>query len=422
MKKIIDTFRNILFSCVILVALVGVLLYTFVWKEQDTVSLFENRNLAMKSDLKDTKFWDSSTQNTLEDVLADQFVGRQGIVQAKKKVDQLINRVIYGANTDEYVLTKLGDTNVYQLGDSDYMINGLMEFSQDIENRILNRIYQMNKIAEDYPEIDFYLYRPVQGHETSIFDSANNVTSYGDYYNGLFKDNVEFPLAFLEIESLDTYKEMFYSSDHHWNYRGAYQGYVDIMTLMGKEDEILEPESINSCNGYTFYGTFSTRTANMLGPDDYYMYEIDYDDVSLVLKGKAVDESEDIYHPKYYLSHLDEYSDPFTYHYNFSYSGYPEEPYYQFLNEKEEGNILIIGDSYATAIARLLASSYKNSYFVNPGTYISTTGRYFTYDDFINEHDIDTVLFMYTIENYFAVDKEWGDIYKNYDVHRTVEE
>lgn len=422
MKRIICTLRNVLFICMIFSSLAGVFLYTFVWKEQDTVSLFENRNLAVKTDLEETEFWDSSTQNALEDVLADQFIGRQDIVQAKKKVDKLTSRLIYGVNTDEFVLTKLGDTNVYQLGDSDYMINGLMQFDQNYEDRILNRIYQMNQIASDYPEIGFYLYRPVQGHETFLFDAANNVTSYGDYYNGLFKDNIEFPMAFLEIESLDRYKEMFHSSDHHWNYRGAYQGYVDIMTLLGKEDEILEPISINSCNGYQFYGTFSTRTANMLGPDDYYMYEIDYDDVDLYLNGTKVEKSEDIYHPKYYLTHLEEYSDPFTYHYNYSYSGYSDDPYYQFVNEGEEGNILVIGDSYATAIARLLASSYRNSYFVNPGTYISTTGRYFTYDDFLAEHEIDTVLFMYTIENYFAVDKEWGDIYKNYDVHRIVEE
>lgn len=422
MRRIIEAFRNILFCFFVLAALTGVFLYTFVWKQQDTVSLFENRNLAVKQQLEETSFSDSTFQNKLEDVLADQFVERQKIVQTKKKIDKLTAEVIYGINADDYLLTKLGDTNIYQLGSSDYMINGLLEMNPDYESRINNRIKQMNQLAKDYPDIDFYLYRPVQGHETALFDEANNVESYGTYYNDLFREKIDFSVAFLEIESLDAYKEMFYSSDHHWNYRGAYRGYVDIMTMMGKEGEILEPSSINSCNGYPFYGTFSTRTANMLDPDKYVMYEIDYDDVSLYLNGEKVDESEDIYNPKYYLAHLDEYSDPFTYHYNYSYSGYAQEPYYQLVNESEEENILVIGDSYATAIAHLLASSFKNSYFVNPTNYISNTGHYFNYDDFIENHEIDRVLYMYTIENYFAVDKEWGDIYKNFDVHRRVEE
>ena len=419
LKKLFTTCRTIILIIVFLGFLCFIPFYIFFVKEQNTVSLFENRNMTVKYELDSKNYLDNSFQDTLENVLADQFPKRQMIVKAKKTFDRAVDLVLYGGSVSDLELTMLGDTNVYQLGTSKYMINGLMEYSEDYESRILNRISQMNEISKDYPEIDFYLYRPVQGHETSLFDETNEVKSYGEYYNRLFIDNVDFPVAFLEIESVEKYKEMFFSSDHHWNYRGAYQGYSDIMKLMGKENEILVPSAINACNNYQFYGTFSNRTANVLEPDEYIMYEIDYDDTKLYVNGAEI---EDVNSPKYYLSHLENYSDPYTYHYNVSYQGFSEYPYHHYVNENEEGNILVVCDSYGAAIANLLASSYKNSYFVNQTVYLSRMHHYFNYDEFIKEHEIDTVLFMYTIENYFATDPEWGDIYKNFDVYRTSEE
>ncbi len=419
MKKVTNALRTMIIITAFLGFLCAVPFYIFFVKEQNTVSLFENRNMTTKYHLDGTQYLDYTLQDTLEKVLADQFPKRQNIVKAKKSFDKSVDEVIYSGSVNDLMLTMMGDTNVYQLGTSRYMINGLMEYSEDIESRIMNRISQMNQLAEDYPEIDFYLYRPVQGHETSIFDETNEVTSYGEYYNQLFADHVNFPVSFLEIENVDRYKEMFFSSDHHWNYRGAYQGYVDIMTLLGKEDEILVPQAINTCNGYQFYGTFSNRTANVLDPDEYVMYEIDYDELKLFVNGEEI---EDKYQPKYYLSHLDEFNDPFTYHYNESYRGFSEYPVHHYVNENEEGNILVICDSYAAAIENLLSSSYQNSYFINQTVYLSRTHQFLNYDEFIAEHDIDTILFMYTIENYFATDPEWGDIYKNFDVYRTNKE
>ena len=119
MRRIIEAFRNILFCFFVLAALTGVFLYTFVWKQQDTVSLFENRNLAVKQQLEETSFSDSTFQNKLEDVLADQFVERQKIVQTKKKIDKLTAEVIYGEAIPEYIYepTEEGYTFLGWLGE-----------------------------------------------------------------------------------------------------------------------------------------------------------------------------------------------------------------------------------------------------------------------------------------------------------------
>lgn len=416
MKKI-NRIRHFILILIFSILLCGISIYTFYIKEEETVSLFENRNLALREDIENSSFFDNTLQDSLENVLADQFLYRQKIVEIKKQFDRNIELTIYGQNTDDLVLTKMGDTNIYQLGSSNYMMNGLMAYDERIEKCIINRVEQINDIAKDYPDIEFYLYRPIQAHETSLFDEVNETQSYGVYYNDLFKKYTQIPLAYLTIETIDDYKEMFYSSDHHWNYRGSYQGYVDIMTLMGMEKDILEPESIFCNEGATFYGTFSTRTANVLGPDKYCIYDVNYADVKVYAGDTLV---EDILNPKYYIEHAQEYaSDPYLYHYNYSSCQY--FPYIKMeTGNKDKENILVIGDSYARSIAHYMASSFNESYFVNQTDYLNTTGHYFNYDEFLEEHHIDKVLFMYTIENYFATDATWGDIYKNFDVHRKV--
>lgn len=413
--KILQILRHTLFAVIAFACITGVFVYTFFIKEQETVSLFENRNLATKESIAETSFMDTTFQDSIEDVLADQFYQRQRIVEEKKQFDRAVELVVFGENTDDLVLTKMGDTSIYQLGSSNYMMNGLMTYDENIEKCIMNRIEQINNIAYDYPDIEFYLYRPVQGYETSLFDEINNVESYGEHYNQLFVDHLQIPVDFLDIESVEMYKELFFSSDHHWNYRGAYQGYSDIMNLMGMGNEILEPKSIFCHPNATFYGTYSTRTANLLEPDSYCLYDIDYADAEVIVNNEVI---EDILNPKYYIEHSDEYaSNPYEYHYNKSFENYT--PYVQYRTDKtNKKNILVIGDSYSRAIANYLASSFYNSYFVNPTDYISSTGSYFYYDSFIRDCEIDVVLFMYTIENYFAVDAQWGDIYKNFDVHR----
>ena len=44
----------------------------------------------------------------------------------------------------------------------------------------------------------------------------------------------------LKYRTFEQFCDYFYSTDHHWNHRGSYQGYVDIVhMLLGEEEEIL---------------------------------------------------------------------------------------------------------------------------------------------------------------------------------------
>ncbi len=87
-------------------------------------------------------------------------------------------------------------------------------------------------------------------------------------------------------------------------------------------------------------------------------------------------------------------------------------------NAERQENLLIIGDSYAPAMIPLLANHYNHIYVVTPIRYLQVFNEDFTYDDFTAENNIQNVLFMYVIENYYASD-EWGDRYKVFDIHRS---
>ena len=94
----------------------------------------------------------------------------------------------------------------------------------------------------------------------------------------------------------------------------------------------------------------------------------------------------------------------------------------KIVNEANLGkeSILIIGDSYAGPVLPLLAKDFYEITLIYPINYISLTGNVFNYDEFIRENDVDKILFMYTIENYFYAD-EWGERYLAFDVVREEE-
>lgn len=242
--------KDILFILLFGILLFGISIYLIFFKEPMLVSTQEKRNLINFSELKDTSFFDGSFQTTIDKAFADQFIYRYEIVKIKNILDVKASELFIPRSNDEYKLTKVGDTPITRVGNSYYMINSLfLDYDPELEVRFLRRAQQINELAEDYPDIEMYLYKPTQGHETSIFDEANEVETYGEYYRDLLKDNLKIPYAELEIKDIDDYKNYYLQSDHHWSYQGSYQGYVDIVRLMfGENEEVLTPTELKTFN------------------------------------------------------------------------------------------------------------------------------------------------------------------------------
>ena len=387
--------REKIFTLISVGLLAGLSLFVFL-RPQKSVSVTENRALTTRSSLLQTSFLDASFQDTLEDLLIDQFPLRDALVQGKKKVDFTVTRLLRGSTKGdpETLLTPMETGNRWQLGSSDYMIYYPITENETTLQHILERVEEINELARDYPEVDMYIYRPYQAQELNFFDEANGIVSKGQEYNRLLAEKAEVPVAFLQIVDLDDYKQLFYASDHHWNYKGAYRGYTEILQLMGVSDPLSPKEEFCLPAEKPFYGTHGNATGRVLPGDRFCVYTFDFPPLSVTTwDGEKI---EDILNPNVFASDPELAED--EYYYNAAYSTYGDHTL--ITNEQGEREILIVGDSYTQAVAELLASHFHHTWILRP------EGDPLNYDAFLKEHPVDKILFMYTIENYFMASYE----------------
>lgn len=404
-----------LFSVLIITTLLSSSVYSLFIKEQEPISEIEKRNLSTTENLIQDDFFDGTFSSALEDTLADQFYNRLYFVTTKSKLNFDFGNVIYQYTDNPFVLNRIGDTPIYRIGQTNYLMSYPIEYKKEIEERILNRIEQINDLASDYPDVNFYVYKPTQITETDFFDEANQIKSAGDIYDGLFRVNLNVPYDSFDLNSFDDFPRYLYTTDHHWNHEGIYQGYKDIIQLMlNSQEDILTPWGKVCKENVSFYGTLATQTGLVTEPEPFCVYGYEMPDYTLYYKGKEM--------PIHYDGNNFIYTETVNnmgYHYNDAYYLVNEPLSMVELTTKaiDQENLLVIGDSYGPGLLPLLAHHYNDVYYVNPIVYMQVYDKAFTYDSFIKENNIQNVLFTYILDNYHVAD-EWGERYKVFDIVR----
>ncbi|MHB8096881.1 MAG: hypothetical protein ACYDEI_04455 [Erysipelotrichaceae bacterium] len=279
MKELFRKGTNILFLILFFGLILSSVLYIFVFKEQQTVSFIENRNLYTTEHIFDNETLDDSFQTKVGRVLEDQFFMRYDIVNGKRKVNYFLTSLIFKISNTEGELTPLNDPHLFRVGDSNFIVTKPMEYEERIETRVKDRLDQYADLQAYFPDKNVYVYHPRQAHETDLFDEFNELESYGTTLNELMKDYARIPYKSLDIENLDYYKQHFFASDHHWNHLGSYIGYRDMLSLLQPETVALEPQYLD-CN-YKFYGSFSTRTGGILDPSEFCLFQFDLVDYTV---------------------------------------------------------------------------------------------------------------------------------------------
>lgn len=380
--------------------------------EQTDISYLENREMVTSEDLSETSFSDGSFQNTLNDLLMDQWPERYTLVYQKKKLEYEFVNVFYRLLNNDLLLNPIGSGYVNQIGNSSVLTTSPLLYHEEWAERIERRIEQINDLAKDYPELEIAVYHPTQISEKDFFDEANGIESAGAYYESLF-NGLEVSYDQFDLDTFEQYTKYFYTTDHHWNHRGSYQGYMDIMTMFGFEDSILEPIDETDKDGLKFYGTYSSQTGFVTEGSPFCVYRFDLPEYTMEnLNGEMEIENTNTFFDK-------EVTDEMDYHYNVAYR--VGDGYTHIHSDSGTGNsILIIGDSYAGPILPLLTSAFDDIWLIYPTNYIALTRSQFNYDEFIETHKVSHLLIMYTIENYYTSD-EWGDRYLDFDVIRKEE-
>ncbi len=370
-------------------------------KNPKLISNEENRHLANFKYLELTSYFDGSFQSQIDNAYTDQFPKRNIIVNLKNKLDNLSRNILL-KNISELTLVTIETADGYpllRLGNSDRFINTIIENTEENQLRFKTRALEINALQKRFPDVKIFVYVPTQVHETSLFDAENNIIAGAPALWEIFEKNIIVPFKRFNLDSIDLYKKMYYMSDHHPTNIGADIFYNEIINFIKPEDTPLKSVSTDCHVGNTFYGTFGNRTGRITSPDEFCLNIYDLPEYKVIVNGEV---PADYKYRNDFLNYQN--SEPYPYHYNEAYKIY--DPIMELdTNQKEKENLLIIGDSFSNSILDLLASHYNKTYRVTPYDFMIKNGYLFDYDTFIKENDINTVLFMYTAENYYYKDE-----------------
>lgn len=381
-KKLAD----LLFLGAILIVLTAGLVSTLLFP--DEINYYENRYANQMPAFTPEGWLDGSFQQGVDDALSDQV----NLASYYKRIYNLARTqtlwpavaAISKSHPDRYIsygsIRLLGgEYLVYSPSVMDYLTNSLDA-----------RIDNYNKTFARLPDTEFYIYQ-VGTDSTVDLETGERVPVY-EY----LRDRLELPadrVARFVVDGFETYSDLFYRTDHHWNHRGSYRGYLDVLELLGVEDDPLAP-----LEEVTLPGRFTGSKVSTAGAAGIWetaaMYRFDFPALTFRRNGS---DAEDYGAQSLFLS--GQGGDP-------TYGGiYGGDDGEVIISGGKPGgeNILLIGESYDNALLKLLACHFDSLYAVDLRNYSAWMGEDFQLSAYLEEHSIDKVLLIGSV-SYFTMD------------------
>jgi len=253
----------------------------------------------------------------------------------------------------------------------------------------------VNSLAEKHPDVRFTAF--FLERETDVnFETGfrNNNGTYLLEQLNLGSENE----AITQLDSFETYDAEFYKTDHHWNYKGAYRGYTTVLSMLLPNETPLEPTEEVYIGIGSGSMTDTDATANYR--EEFWVYGFNYPSMTFYSSRKSISN----YGSAESLINQVKSSGPIrNVTYGKLFGGDDKE--LQIINNQGtgNGNILVIGSSYDNATLKLIASHYDTLYCVDmrywtvakdaDGNPTSNRSNSFKLGSYIEEHDINTVLF-----------------------------
>jgi hypothetical protein len=347
---------------------------------------YENRYAYQVAAPSVSSYLEGTFQDSVEDALTDQVQLAQAMKKAYNTASNgclsLVLRRLVALHPDTYI--SLGDCYLYNQNIV-YPPYTLSDITWSLEQRAAH----LNQCFAAYPDVDFYAFYIEK--DTDINFETGEKVGASDYVLG----QLQLPDShkdIFRINSFGEFSDLFYATDHHWNYKGSYAGYLQLHSLLGIQEPALEPTDT-----VTFSGTFSGSKALTTGTqgvltEPFTAYTYAYPSMSVTIDGAPTEDYGDA------AGFLDG-SNTGTLSYGGFYGGDNGETIFDTgLTDRE--NILVVGESYDNAILKLLASHYHRTYSVDLRYYENSMGKRFQLKDYLEEHDIRKVLLIGNIDYY----------------------
>ena len=349
-------------------------------KTPSRVSVSENRSLNQFQHFTIKDFLNGSFQSNFEQALSDQFI-KSGKI-----------RTLYGdaiSSLPDYGISNLICKNRYiDLGGSKFdnatfNCDDFIVWKPIIMNTPRRNILSKNIKAMDFVSntIDTYIYY-IDESQVFNFEEGSKVVNFDE----VIRKNISGNFSFFGrlYDSYDQLKEVFYKTDHHWNYIGSYRGYCDISDMLGFEPA----RPSGTITQYEdFFGSKARDARSYDFKDEFIIYKFNLPDHDTFVNHKlgAYGHYEDFEKHNYIYNR--------TSFYAWVYGNDYGEVKFDF-HQPDKENLLIFSNSFDNPINVLIAQHYNNTYAVDLRHYKEQLGEDFDLKKYITENQIDKVLFI----------------------------
>lgn len=238
----------------------------------------------------------------------------------------------------------------------------------------------VNEQIRKLPETDFYFF--YVNDDSDINFETGELSGIYPYYSEQLLIPADHSDS-LELDSFDTFQELFYCSDHHWNHKGAYLAYCQLLSLLQIEDDPLLPTEEVDVPG-VFYGSKAIGTGTAFYfYDNLSAYRFAFPPMKIDSDGMPISDygelEESLSQPKATVSYA---------------SIFGGDPGCMVIStgNAEKDNLLVIGDSFDNALLKLIASHFNETHSIDLRYYPHFTGEWFDLEEYVKEHDISKVL------------------------------
>lgn len=356
-------------------------MYTLV-KEPKYASMIENRSLSLFPKFTINSYLKSDYQKQMEQAVSDQFPLGETIKAKMNKYTSFVDYTKMFKNICQGNYVKVVD-NKYIYDCDSRIVYSPVVYSEEMEEMFKKEINDLNKKIGDKAELYYYFI-----NDSNNFNFKTNKSVYN--FDKLLKDT---NYATLDFKNYKEFSKYFYKTDHHWNYNGSYKGYSDIVKLMfGDDEEVLVPEKLINFKT-NFNGSMARETKILTFYENFKAYDFIFPN-----------HNEFLNHTKGNYGNYSDYvkgkisNDAIVNHYGTFYGGDFGEIMFDFYNNEDKENLLIVSNSFSNSINKLIASHFHKTYVIDNRYYSKNFGEKFDYDNYLKTYDIDKILI---ISNYF---------------------
>ena len=391
--------RDVIFIAIFTLSLFAVLFYIFT--DRNTESRLENRKLAELPRPSFGEFISGSYQENLENALGDHIPfseGIRGMVRSTEtavlRFQQNAIRLFFPYLTDNYV--QIAEGYYSYAGDAHRIVEKPTLSEKDISESL--RCFA--ETTEALGNIRTVIYW-IDNSRSISFDDPNEHKTRDAVFS-------VFPHMLNGIFSFDSYEEycnLFYQTDHHWNNKGSYKGYTQILKLL-RPDETPAPVMEEIAFPFVFNGSYARQTSLLCASEPFTVYRFDLPKMAVTMNGKRGTYGRmDAYIKGRYSD------EPLTNHYSNCYGGEYGEIVYTAGNSGK-GVLLVIASSYSNPINGLLASHFDRTYVIDPRYYAEWAKQSFDLKTYAAEHNITDFLLLGDVDFFLkdlVRDAEGGD-------------